>query len=96
LESLTFDRDILAVYSEEDRGKGYIQVPNRHGKPQKFPVTSISIAGVTNRYRDFKNYWEIPEVAAELKKRRNNSPVPVLYLTAVKNRRTHNPFFTSF
>ena len=64
----TFDREILAAFSEEDRGRGYIQVPNRQGKPQKFPVTSISIAGVTNKYREFKNYWEIPEVAAELKK----------------------------
>ncbi len=63
-----FDREILAAFSEEDREKGYIQVKNRQGKTEKFPVTSISIAGVTNKYREFRNYWEIPEVAAELKK----------------------------
>lgn len=63
-----FDREIRAAYSEEDLAKGYIQVKNRQGKVEKFPVTSISIAGVTNRFRKFQNYWEIPEVAAELKK----------------------------
>ncbi len=41
---------------------------NRRGVLEKFPVTSISVAGVSNRYRNFANYWEIPEVAAELKK----------------------------
>ena len=35
---------------------------------EKFPITSISVAGVSNQYREFHNYWEIPEVAAELKK----------------------------
>ena len=63
-----FDREIPSVYSEEDRQRGFIQVKNRQGKIEKFPITSISIAGVTNRYRKFSNYWEIPEVAAELKK----------------------------
>ena len=63
-----FDREILAAYSDEDRKRGFIQVKNRQGRVEKFPVTSISIAGVTNKFRKFNNYWEIPEVAAELKK----------------------------
>ena len=63
-----FDREIQTAYSEEDRKKGFIQVKNRQGKAEKFPITSMSIAGVTNTHRKFKNYWEIPEVAAELKK----------------------------
>ena len=41
---------------------------NRRGVLEKYPVTSISVAGVSNKYRSFTNYWEIPEVAAELKK----------------------------
>jgi len=63
-----FDQEIRSAFSAEDLKRGYIQVKNRRGVMEKFPVTSISVAGVTNKYRDFKNYWEIPEVAAELKK----------------------------
>lgn len=63
-----FDKEIPAAYSEEDRRRGFVQVKNRQGKNEKFPITSISIAGVTNKFRKFNNYWEIPEVAAELKR----------------------------
>ena len=63
-----FDKEIRTAYSPEDLERGYIQVKNRRGVPEKFPVTSISVAGVSNQYRSFTNYWEIPEVAAELKK----------------------------
>ena len=63
-----FDREIRLAYSEEDLSRGFIQVKNRRGNMEKFPVTSISVAGVSNKYREFQNYWEIPEVAAELKK----------------------------
>jgi len=63
-----FDQEIRSAFSAEDLKRGCIQVKNRRGIMEKFPVTSISVAGVTNKYRDFKNYWEIPEVAAELKK----------------------------
>jgi diguanylate cyclase (GGDEF)-like protein len=63
-----FDQEIQAAFSEEDLSRGCIQVKNRKGIMEKFPVTSISIAGVSNKYREFQNYWEIPEVAAELKK----------------------------
>jgi len=63
-----FDKEIRAAYSAEDLERGYIQVKNRRGVLEKYPVTSISVAGVSNKYRNFANYWEIPEVAAELKK----------------------------
>ena len=63
-----FDREIRAAYSADDLERGYIQVKNRRGVLEKYPVTSISVAGVSNKYRSFTNYWEIPEVAAELKK----------------------------
>ena len=63
-----FDKEIRTAYSAEDLERGYIQVKNRRGVLEKYPVTSISVAGVSNKYRSFTNYWEIPEVAAELKK----------------------------
>jgi diguanylate cyclase (GGDEF)-like protein len=63
-----FDREITVAYSEEDLKRGSIQVKNRKGKIEQFPITSIAVAGVSNQYKVFNNYWEIPEVAAELKK----------------------------
>ena len=63
-----FDQEIRSAFSKEDLTRGGIQVKNRRGVLEKFPVTSISVAGVTNKCREFQNYWEIPEVAAELKK----------------------------
>ena len=38
------------------------------GCARKIPGNLDSVAGVSNQYRSFTNYWEIPEVAAELKK----------------------------
>ena len=63
-----FDQEIRSAFPSEDLARGYIQVKNRRGAMEKFPITSISVAGVSNQYREFHNYWEIPEVAAELKK----------------------------
>ena len=63
-----FDEEIRSAYSAEDLARGCIQVKNRKGKVENFPITSIAVAGVTNQYKKFNNYWEIPEVAAELKK----------------------------
>ena len=63
-----FDEEIRSAYSAEDLARGCLQVKNRKGKVENFPITSIAVAGVTNQYKKFNNYWEIPEVAAELKK----------------------------
>ena len=63
-----FDREIQNAYSAEDLLRGSIQVKNRRGKIENFPITSIAVAGVSNQYKKFNNYWEIPEVAAEVKK----------------------------
>ena len=60
--------EIQNAYSAEDLLRGSIQVKNRRGKIENFPITSIAVAGVSNQYKKFNNYWEIPEVAAEVKK----------------------------
>lgn len=63
-----FDREIKSKYSLTDLTKGYIEVKNRRGQLEQFPIMSISIAAITNRLRKFTNYLEIAEVAADLKK----------------------------
>jgi len=64
-----FDAQILSLYSQEDLSRGYILVPDRRGKMQKFPVMSISVALIDNKNRHFANHLEVSEVAAQLKKK---------------------------
>lgn len=64
-----FDEEIKYLYDDEDRKRGYIETIGRTGEKMMFPLVSISIAIVTNEFRDFKNDLEISAVAAELKKK---------------------------
>ena len=64
-----FDAQIPSLYSQEDLARGYIIVPDRRGDKQDYPIMGISIALVDNRNRQFTNYLEVSEVAAQLKKK---------------------------
>ena len=63
-----FDRMISDFYDREDREKQYIQVENRSGALEKFPIMSITIAVVCNVAGQFETSHVIAERAAELKK----------------------------
>ncbi len=62
-----FDRLIPLYYSEEDRKKGYIIVKNRAGTTDVFPLMTVSIAVVTNEYRELERPGQVAQLAAELK-----------------------------
>lgn len=62
-----FDNDVLEFYTEEDVEKGYIEVANRRGIIEQFPLTSISIAVVEIDPGRFKNTLEIGEIGAQVK-----------------------------
>ena len=62
-----FDTYVLGYYSDEDVQKGYIEVANRRGIIEQFPLTSISIGVVEITPRRFKNTLEIGEVGAQVK-----------------------------
>ncbi|AOT69650.1 hypothetical protein Gferi_08705 [Geosporobacter ferrireducens] len=64
-----FDKRILDFYSELDCKKGYIMAENRHGIIEKFPVMSLSIAVVTNRYKNFERVSQLAEYASKIKKK---------------------------
>lgn len=63
---LDFDYNVLDYYTQEHIKNGYIEVENRKGLIEQFPITSISIAvvEVNNNYR---NILEIGEVGAQVK-----------------------------
>lgn len=62
-----FDTYVLGYYNDEDVEKGYIEVANRRGIIEQFPLTSISIGVVEVTPGRFKNTLEIGEVGAQVK-----------------------------
>lgn len=62
-----FDHTIKKFYTEKDSEEGYIEVENRKGKIEKFPITSISIAVVVAETDRFNNVLEIGDVSAQVK-----------------------------
>ena len=62
-----FDNGVSRFYNEKDSENGYIEVANRKGIIEKFPLTSISIAVVVADKGRFANILEIGETAAQVK-----------------------------
>ena len=59
--------DIHIFFTEEDAEKGYLEIQNRRGIIEKFPLTSISIAVVVADKNRFSNILQIGDVAAQVK-----------------------------
>ena len=62
-----FDSNVLRYFTEEDVEKGYIEVANRKGIIEQFPLTSVSIGVVVADKGRFNNILEIGEVGAQVK-----------------------------
>ena len=57
----------MNLLTEKDVENGYIEVANRRGIIEKFPLTSISIGVVVVEPGRFRNTLEIGEVGAQVK-----------------------------
>ncbi len=64
----SFDQSIADFYDEEDKIRKCIQVENRSGTMERFPIMSITVAVVNNVTERARSSHEIAERAAELKK----------------------------
>ena len=62
-----FDENVLQYFSKEDAKRGYVEVANRRGIMEQFPLTSTSIGVVDADETRFKNTLEIGEVGAQVK-----------------------------
>lgn len=62
-----YDRDATRFFTKEDLKKGYIEVENRRGVVEQFPLTSISIGVVVVEKNRFENILEIGELGAQVK-----------------------------
>ncbi len=64
-----FDEKISDFYIEEDIKNGGIRIANRRGKIEKFPIMTITVAMISNRYRKYNSPLEIGEDGASVKKK---------------------------
>lgn len=62
-----FDSKIINYYSQEDIEKGYVEVANRRGIMEQFPLVAISIGIVEVDNKNYKNTLEIGEIGAQVK-----------------------------
>ena len=62
-----FDAEVVKFFTEDDVDKGYIEVANRKGVIEQFPLTAISIGVVEADKNRFVNILEIGEAGAQVK-----------------------------
>lgn len=62
-----FDTRAVEYYNKEDVERGYVEVANRKGIIEQFPLTTISIAVVEVDPKTYKTTLEIGEVGAQVK-----------------------------
>ncbi len=62
-----FDLNVKKYFTDDDAEKGYIEVANRKGVIEQFPLTSISIGVVEVEPGKFANVLEIGEAGANVK-----------------------------
>ena len=62
-----FDKFAVTYYNDVDADRGFVEVANRKGVIEQFPLTSISIAVVEVDYKHFKSTLEIGEIGAQVK-----------------------------
>lgn len=69
-----FDQIAPSFYDDADRERGYIEIENRRGDAQRFPVVSVSIGVASSERRDFIHYAEVVQIAAEMKEFTKRTP----------------------
>ena len=62
-----FDKNVRKYFTDDDLEKGYIEVANRKGIIEQFPLTSLSIGVVVADAGRFGNILEIGEIGAQVK-----------------------------
>ncbi len=64
-----FEARIRKLYNPEDLNEGAITSVGRDGTERRFPIMTISLAGVSNDHRPITSYAEVTNIAAEVKKK---------------------------
>jgi EAL domain-containing protein (putative c-di-GMP-specific phosphodiesterase class I)/GGDEF domain-containing protein/CBS domain-containing protein len=64
-----FSSQVPSLYRDEDIKNGYIVSKNRSGVTENFPITSLSIAGISNREKTYQNMDNFSHDIAKIKKK---------------------------
>ena len=64
---IEFDKQVTQYFTKEDLERGYLEVANRRGVIEEFPIVSISVAAVEVPPGRFQNTLEIGEAGAQVK-----------------------------
>lgn len=64
-----FDEGITKFYTQEDIEKGWVRIPNRKGKLEKYPIMTVTVAMISNKLKRYANILEIGEEGANVKKK---------------------------
>lgn len=62
-----FDRKVPDFYKASDNSCGFIEIENRQGLRQRFPMISLSIGIVTSEQRVLNHYAKVVQIASEMK-----------------------------
>ena len=55
------------LYEPEDAARGFIEITDRRGQLQRYPLASVSIGVASNAIRPILTHWEAAEIASEMK-----------------------------
>lgn len=69
-----FDSNIGEYYSEEDNENGFVKIPNRKGKLEKYPLMTITVAMISNRFKKYDSVLALGEDGAQVKKKAKTIP----------------------
>lgn len=64
---IDFDTGVLKYFNDEDIKNGYMEVENRKGVMEQFPLTSVSLGAVEAKPGQFESTLEIGEVGVQVK-----------------------------
>jgi diguanylate cyclase (GGDEF)-like protein len=62
-----FDVMAPSLYDQDDRQRGYIEVPDRRGVLHHYPFLSVSVGVASGAVRPIRSQWEASSVASEMK-----------------------------
>ncbi len=69
-----FAAGVTSLYRDEDVKNGYIVSKNRNGVTENFPIASLSVAGISNKKRDYQVIDDFSKDIAQIKKRCKQQP----------------------
>ncbi len=73
-----FNRAVPSLYDAEDRERGHVEVKNRRGELEDFPLMSVTIAMVSTDRAQVSHLAQLTDIAQELKAHGKGIPGSVL------------------